>query len=440
MRLFWKNRIPIMITVAALVVFFVAGCKKNPELPEDPYVPVYDQGSGTNEDPWLISNAEQLDSIRNNLSAHYRLIADIDLGDYLADTPWVPIGDESNNFNGVLDGNNHTITGLTLSVVKSQSRAIIAFFRCTGEAAEIRNMFLDNVCIHGTGYGTEVIAALVGINKGEIKDCSVLLTTEGYMSQLGGLVSHNKGVITSCRADVDMKYWPARVGGLVYSNEGSIHDCYTSGTITGEQWLDAGGMVLENWSTISECHSSVDIINTNQTKGSVGGFVGEQSTSGTIRESYSTGNIELVISSLFDTFSDALTVGGFVGGCYLCEEETIENSYTTGNVLVTIGAGNFSRARITIGGFSGGGSDLTNCYAAGKVTGINTGGLVGADNVNAKVISSYYDSETTGQNDTGNGIPKTSMEMMQQATFEGWDFTSVWTIDEGTSYPFLQWQ
>ena len=74
-----------MITVAALVVFFVAGCKKNPELPEDPYVPVYDQGSGTNEDPWLISNAEQLDSIRNNLSAHYRLIADIDLGDYLAD-------------------------------------------------------------------------------------------------------------------------------------------------------------------------------------------------------------------------------------------------------------------------------------------------------------------------------------------------------------------
>ena len=133
-------------------------------------------------------------------------------------------------------------------------------------------------------------------------------------------------------------------------------------------------------------------------------------------------------------------MGGFVGGCYLCEEETIENSYTTGNVLVTIGAGNFSGARITIGGFSGGGSDLTNCYAAGKVTGINTGGLVGADNVNAKVISSYYDSETTGQNDTGNGIPKTSMEMMQQATFEGWDFTSVWTIDEGTSYPFLQWQ
>ena len=95
--------------------------------------------------------------------------------------------------------------------------------------------------------------------------------------------------------------------------------------------------------------------------------------------------------------------------------------------------------RIATGGFTGGGSNLTNCYAAGKVTGINTGGLVGAD-MDADVTSSYYDSEATGQNDTENGIPKTTIEMMQQATFEGWDFTSVWTIDEATSYPYLQWQ
>jgi hypothetical protein len=38
------------------------------------------------------------------------------------------------------------------------------------------------------------------------------------------------------------------------------------------------------------------------------------------------------------------------------------------------------------------------------------------------------------------GIPKTTAEMMQQATFEGWDFDNIWTIDEGRSYPSLRWQ
>ena len=73
------------------------------------------------------------------------------------------------------------------------------------------------------------------------------------------------------------------------------------------------------------------------------------------------------------------------------------------------------------------------------MSGINTGGMSGA-NINANVSSSYHDMKVTGQNDTGNGTMKTTMEMMQQATFEGWNFTLAWAIDEGTSYPYLQWQ
>jgi len=47
------------------------------------------------------------------------------------------------------------------------------------------------------------------------------------------------------------------------------------------------------------------------------------------------------------------------------------------------------------------------------VSGINTGGMSGA-NINANVSSSYHDMKVTGQNDTGNGTMKTTMEMMQQ--------------------------
>ena len=44
------------------------------------------------------------------------------------------------------------------------------------------------------------------------------------------------------------------------------------------------------------------------------------------------------------------------------------------------------------------------------------------------------------QDDTGKGIPKTTVEMMQQFSFETCDFTSIWKIDEGNSYPYLRWQ
>src|SRR5699024_8756635 len=37
-------------------------------------------GDGTKENPYLIETPEQLDKVRDNLGAHYKLIADIDLG------------------------------------------------------------------------------------------------------------------------------------------------------------------------------------------------------------------------------------------------------------------------------------------------------------------------------------------------------------------------
>ena len=46
-------------------------------------------GSGSAEDPWKIATAEQLDCIRDDLTAHYTLIDDIDLSGY---ENWMPIG------------------------------------------------------------------------------------------------------------------------------------------------------------------------------------------------------------------------------------------------------------------------------------------------------------------------------------------------------------
>lgn len=65
------------------------------------------------------------------------------------------------------------------------------------------------------------------------------------------------------------------------------------------------------------------------------------------------------------------------------------------------------------------------------------GGLI-SENIGDPIINSFYDSEVSGMSDTGNGEPKTTEELKQQSTFTGWDFETVWNINEGSTYPYLR--
>ena len=42
--------------------------------------------------------------------------------------------------------------------------------------------------------------------------------------------------------------------------------------------------------------------------------------------------------------------------------------------------------------------------------------------------------------DNGVGTSLTASQMKQQASFVGWDFNNIWTINENVSYPELAWQ
>ena len=58
------------------------------------------------------------------------------------------------------------------------------------------------------------------------------------------------------------------------------------------------------------------------------------------------------------------------------------------------------------------------------------------------MTSSYWDIDASGLSTSDGGEGKTTAEMVAQATFSSWDFTEsagVWQIDEGVSYPCLQW-
>ena len=168
-------------------------------------------------------------------------------------------------------------------------------------------------------------------------------------------------------------------------------------------YLDSSGQVknlgLENVQVVG--HSSV------------GGLVG-MNEYGTLMQSYSTG---LVAGEQY--------VGGLVG-------------YNTGTVTHSYSMSSMSGG-IYVGGLVGiNVGTVTQSYSTGSVSGGElVGGLIGLD-YGGTITNSYWDKETSGQTTSDGGEGKTTAEMKQQATFVGWDFTTVWDIEENVTYPYLQ--
>jgi hypothetical protein len=51
---------------------------------------------------------------------------------------------------------------------------------------------------------------------------------------------------------------------------------------------------------------------------------------------------------------------------------------------------------------------------------------------------SYWDMDYTGQTNSAGGIGKSSLQMSQQETFDGWDFAGFWNIQAGVGAPYLR--
>lgn len=168
-----------------------------------------------------------------------------------------------------------------------------------------------------------------------------------------------------------------------------------------------GAAVIEN----------VGMVNVNITGGfQTGGLVAH--TGGTISKCFTTGTVT----------GTSNTVGGLVG----LSAGTTVDSYSTAAVSGNTYVGGL------IGANYGGASFVENCYSAGNVSGASSvGGLSGYNA--GSIIDSYWDTQTSGQATSVGGAGRTTAQMMDQATFAGWDFASTWNIAQGVSYPYFTW-
>ena len=174
----------------------------------------------------------------------------------------------------------------------------------------------------------------------------------------------------------------------------------TGGAVSAPHGVHLGGLVGVNAGQISQSFAA-KTVGSNGSGSFQGGLVGYNAPAGAIANTYATGQVEA-----------GTDIGGLVGD----NAGDVETSWTSGAVA----------------------------------SGATSGGLAGVNTSSGVFTDVDWDVGTTGRADPfGVGTPGASTNVTgiggttgknpdSQATYAGFNFTSVWTINAGASRPFLR--
>ncbi|MBU1114002.1 MAG: hypothetical protein KKF21_16595, partial [Bacteroidetes bacterium] len=266
-------------------------------------------GTGTSGDPYLIATLDNLIWITQNTDRweeYFKQTANIDASSTVtlnSGAGLVPIGNTTTQFTGFYDGQNYSISNLTINRPATQ---YVGLFGYTSGSAEISDLNLLAVSITGDDY----VGGLVGYAYGNlITNCSVAgsVTGDDYTGGLIGANSDNTVTNSYSTANVTGGDY---VGGLIgWEFSSTIRANYATGSVSSSS-NDAGGLIgYAEASTISNCYSKGNVTRSIGTSTNFGAFIGQVSSDGgasSISHSYS-------IGSVYYTGTTAPTDKGFVG-------------------------------------------------------------------------------------------------------------------------------
>lgn len=314
-------------------------------------------GTGTKDDPYRIENGEQLAKLAKDVSAknthkgeYFRLEKDVDLSAHR----WIPIGDYGgisyNSFEGFLDGNCKTISGMVVDQSKDkQSAGLFGYISnaTKGNEVGVKDLTIANAALY---VDESILADPNGFVSAGILVAGAMVN-DGYK---GTGVFENISV--SGTITVKATNGSNKIGGLIGDdNRCIVRNCATDVTITGAS--NTGGMTgISCNTTFENCTAKGRISGL----WGLGGFVGYATTSN--------GNDKTTESTFTNCIADVAVeasdwnVGGFVG---FAEFGTFKNSASFGTVTSTV-TGWEPRA----GGFVGCAGNVTfvKCHSASLVT------------------------------------------------------------------------
>lgn len=205
------------------------------------------EGSGTELDPYLVQDLQDLITISENSSIwdkHFIQTADIDASSTSSlndGAGFSPIGTSSNRFTGSYNGQGHTISNL---YINRPSTNYIGLFGYT-QSAEISNLSIINAEI----VGNYNVGGLVGLSEYSTINNSYASGAVSGVSYVGGLLgrvpsdSSFRTYIINSYATADVSGSSNYIGGLVgYYYPGSyIRNSYSTGSVSGSSYV--GGLV-----------------------------------------------------------------------------------------------------------------------------------------------------------------------------------------------------
>ncbi len=286
------------------------------------------QGSGTEDDPFLVQSGADLKYIANVVNSaapaapnfagkYFKLTQSIDLNGhdlYIGDFPgWAT----RKGFYGFFDGNHCTIRGL------DNSRSLFG---------TVEGGYLINLSVYGKVNGNATIGGIVGYvaNGGKLENLTSYVTVTG-VNTLGGVV------------------------GNAENQASTVKSCVNYGTVTGTSWI-VGGVVGSAGHDIIDCVNYGTVTSTDDC---VGGIAGSTKTTGSITGCINYGKVN---------------AKGKTGGIVGQSNKPVSDCINYGDVGGTWALGG-------IVGYikSGDSSSISNCVNHGTITGQTTaiGGILG---------------------------------------------------------------
>ena len=204
----------------------------------------------------IITTADELQAMQDNLSGKYILMNNIDLEGY----DWTPVGTTANPFLGEFNGNGYVISNL--KIIKPDENDL-GVFGYTGTSS-ISNLGLENIEINGKDH----CGSLVGQGGGTVKNCYSTNAVISGRYMIGGLIGWDfTKSISFCYSNSDVS-GNGYVGALLGESYNSVDNCFAVGSVT-SPWL-AGGLIGRCYSKISNSYAAAKVSCNNDGGGLVG--------------------------------------------------------------------------------------------------------------------------------------------------------------------------
>ncbi|MBE6335790.1 MAG: T9SS type A sorting domain-containing protein [Lentimicrobiaceae bacterium] len=201
-------------------------------------IPAKSGGTGTADDPYIITTAEEFNEMATRLSEgtetqsstfpnanvgyagnYFKLANDIEL------TEFHQVGNYDHIFFGNFDGDNHSISG-----INGYIEECAGLFNRIGDGG-----YVCNLSIHGVMEGSIYVGGLVGalMTGSRVSNIHNYVEVRSEWYYAGGIAGSSWGSILGCTNNANISGASDFVGGLVGDCYFDVYDCVNTGDVTG---------------------------------------------------------------------------------------------------------------------------------------------------------------------------------------------------------------